>query len=60
MLTGIATGEPVVWYSADHIVGWRIGTIPVEDLFYNLGLFLPIAWIYEKQLPLKRKRLPLT
>jgi len=50
LLTGIATEEPVVWYSADHIVGWRIGTIPVEDLFYNLGLFLPIAWIYEKQI----------
>jgi|SRR6218665_1034338 len=48
LLTGMATDEPVVWYSENHIVGWRLITIPVEDLFYNLCLFLPITLLYER------------
>ncbi len=47
ILTGQFTEEPVVWYSEMHIVGFRLGTIPVEDLFYNYALILPIIWIYE-------------
>lgn len=47
MLTGAATGQPVVWYSEQHIVGVRIGTIPLEDLYYNLCLLLPVVAVYE-------------
>jgi lycopene cyclase domain-containing protein len=47
ILTGQFTKDPVVWYSEAHIVGLRLGTIPVEDLFYNFCLMLPIIWIYE-------------
>jgi hypothetical protein len=47
VLTGMFTPEPVVWYSESHIVGWRIVTIPMEDLFYNYSLLLPIIWIHE-------------
>jgi len=47
ILTGMFTPEPVVWYSELHIVGWRIATIPMEDLFYNYSLLLPIIWIHE-------------
>jgi lycopene cyclase domain-containing protein len=47
ILTGQFTEDPVVWYSEVHIVGLRLGTIPVEDLFYNFCLMLPIIWIYE-------------
>lgn len=47
ILTGQVTEEPVVWYSEAHIIGFRLGTIPVEDLFYNYCLTLPIIWIYE-------------
>lgn len=47
ILTGMFTPEPVVWYSESHIVGWRIVTIPMEDLFYNYSLLLPIIWIHE-------------
>jgi lycopene cyclase domain-containing protein len=47
ILTGQFTEEPIVWYSEKHIVGFRLGTIPVEDLFYNYCLILPIIWIYE-------------
>jgi hypothetical protein len=46
-LTGQFTEEPIVWYSENHIVGFRLGTIPLEDLFYNYCLILPIIWIYE-------------
>lgn len=48
ILTGAMTDEPIVWYSADHIMGPRIVTIPVEDLFYNYAMLLPIIWIYER------------
>ena len=48
ILTGQFTEEPIVWYSEKHIVGFRLGTIPLEDLFYNYCLILPIIWIYER------------
>lgn len=47
ILTGFFTPEPVVWYSEDHIIGWRIGSIPFEDLYYNLCMLLPIVGIHE-------------
>ena len=47
ILTGMATENPVVWYSENHIMGLRIITIPFEDLYYNYALFLPIIALYE-------------
>lgn len=47
ILTGSFTDEPIVWYSDDHIIGWRIFTIPFEDLYYNYMLLLPIVAVYE-------------
>lgn len=47
ILTGFFTPEPVVWYSENHITGIRIGTIPLEDLYYNLSMLLPIVLIHE-------------
>lgn len=47
ILTGFATPEPVVWYSEDHIMGIRIGTIPLEDLYYNLDMLLPVVFLHE-------------
>lgn len=47
ILTGAFTQEPVVWYSEDHIMGPRIYTIPVEDIFYNYCMLFPITAIFE-------------
>jgi lycopene cyclase domain-containing protein len=47
LLTGIATPEPVVSYNEEHIIGIRILTIPIEDIYYNLGFMLPIVAIFE-------------
>lgn len=55
ILTGFATPEPVVWYSENHITGIRIGTIPLEDVYYNLSMLLPIVFIHEV-LSMKRKK----
>lgn len=40
LLTGVITAEPVVWYNPAEFSGWRIITIPVEDLFYNFDLLV--------------------
>ena len=47
ILTGALTEAPVVWYSELHIMGPRIYTIPVEDLFYNYAMLLPVIAIFE-------------
>ena len=46
VLTGAATPKPIVWYSPFHIVGIRILTIPIEDVFYNFSMLIPIMGIY--------------
>jgi lycopene cyclase domain-containing protein len=46
-LTGMVTPEPIVWYSADHIMGTRIISIPVEDLFYNYDMLICVVLLYE-------------
>ena len=57
-LTGMFTDEPIVWYSAEHNVGLRWGTIPLEDVFYNFSLLIPIIGIYHtlKIRALKRQK----
>ena len=46
ILTGVATEEPIVWYNDSHNTGVRMLTIPIEDVFYNFSLIIPIIGIY--------------
>jgi lycopene cyclase domain-containing protein len=47
ILTGAITENPIVWYNENHIMGIRIITIPLEDLYYNYSMLLPIVAIFE-------------
>lgn len=53
ILTGWGIEEEIVWYNEAQFLGYRMGTIPVEDTFYGMGLLLAITIIYER---LFRKR----
>jgi lycopene cyclase domain-containing protein len=35
---GVLTGMPIVLYGEGHILGIRIGTIPLEDFFYSFSM----------------------
>jgi lycopene cyclase domain-containing protein len=48
ILTGTGIHSPVVWYNDTENLGWRIGTIPVEDAFYGMLLILVNVSIYER------------
>lgn len=46
LLTGTGLSEPVVWYNPRAIIGLRILTIPIEDIFYGMGLIMANIWLY--------------
>ncbi len=46
LLTGTGLKAPVVWYNEQEIIGLRIMTIPVEDVFYGMALILINLQIY--------------
>lgn len=47
VLTGIGLEEPVVWYNENEYMGYRMGTITVEDTFYGMELILLNLLIYK-------------
>ena len=48
ILTGTAISEPVVRYNSLEILNIRLLTIPVEDIFYGLELFLLNLYFYKR------------
>ena len=57
IVNGILTSKPVVVYNNLETMNIRIGTIPVEDFFYNMTLLLMNIGLYEwfKRLDLRNQ-----
>lgn len=47
ILTGTGIEQPVVWYDHSQIIGIRLLTIPIEDVFYGMLLQLLNIAFYE-------------
>lgn len=47
LLTGTGYDTPIVWYNNTENLSTRLGTIPVEDIFYGMLLILSITYLYE-------------
>lgn len=47
LLTGSFIHEEVVWYNDSENLGWRIATIPFEDVFYGMFLIVLNISVYE-------------
>jgi lycopene cyclase domain-containing protein len=56
ILTGTGIDAPIVWYNPAEFVGFRILTIPFEDIFYGMSMLLCSTGIYEYLLTQKLKR----
>jgi lycopene cyclase domain-containing protein len=55
VLTGSFIEEEVVWYNDTAIVSVRLGTIPLEDIFYAMLLLLTNVTVYEWRLQASAK-----
>lgn len=51
IVNGILTGVPVVSYDDTQNLGIRLGTIPIEDSVFFLGMLLIVMPIYERLKP---------
>ncbi|WP_316788601.1 lycopene cyclase domain-containing protein [Pedobacter frigoris] len=56
LLTGTGLENPVVWYNEAEILGFRILTIPVEDVFYGMGLIFINLLLYKYFIALAERK----
>lgn len=55
ILTGTGLENPVVWYDSNEIFGFKIFTIPLEDIFYGMAMVLMNMLIYKSLLARQKK-----
>jgi lycopene cyclase domain-containing protein len=48
VVNGLLTGLPILIYNDQHNLGIRLGSIPIEDFFYNLLLMIWMVWLFER------------
>lgn len=48
LIDGLLTGLPIIHYNYQYTLGFRIGSIPIEDFFYNLLYLTWMVWVYER------------
>ena len=48
LLTGSFIPEEVVWYNNEENLGLRLGTVPVEDVFYAFSMLYMSLILIEK------------
>lgn len=56
LLTGTGLDAPVVWYNDNENVGFRILTIPIEDVFYGMLMLLLNTFLFEMFLKSRAKK----
>jgi lycopene cyclase domain-containing protein len=47
-LTGMFSPEPLVAYAEGAFSGWRLGTMPVEDVFFGFGYLVLVVRFYQQ------------
>lgn len=57
ILTGSFIDEPVVWYNNRENLRIRIGTIPIEDMFYGFLMIATIIQLFERLNRMDRKKI---
>jgi lycopene cyclase domain-containing protein len=57
-VNGILTGNPVLIYDDAENLAIRIGTIPIEDFFYNLLYMTWMITLFEIFKAKSRKQIP--
>ena len=48
VLTGSGIEDQVVWYDNTENLGFRLGTVPIEDSMYALSMLLTVFVVMEK------------
>jgi lycopene cyclase domain-containing protein len=55
VVNGLLTSKPVVYYHPEGFSGFRLGTIPIEDFFYNLAMLL-LTFLFYRLFQRKSKK----